>query len=53
MRIHKSDAKAVAPMGCKSWKEIMGIVEDRALERVGVLNERRIMGRCMDAFIEA
>jgi hypothetical protein len=38
MRIHKSDAKAIAPRGCKSWREIMGLVEERALERAeGVL----------------
>lgn len=52
MKIHKSDAKAIAPMGCKTWQEIMGIVEERAIHREGVLNERHIMGRCMDAFVE-
>lgn len=52
MKIHKSDPKAIAPMGCKTWQEIMGIVEERAIHREGVLNERRVMGRCMDAFVE-
>lgn len=40
MKIHKSDAKAIAPMGCKTWQEIMGIVEERAIHREGELNER-------------
>jgi len=53
MKIHKSDAKAIASMGCKTWKEIMGVVEERAIHREGVLDERRVMGRCMDAFVEA
>ena len=38
MRIHKSDAKYIASRGCKTWQEIMAIVEERALERAeGVL----------------
>jgi len=53
MRIHKSDPANIAPRGCKTWKEIMTLVEERAIERVGVLDERRVMGRYMDAFIEA
>jgi len=40
MRIHKSDVKAIAPLGCKTWKEIMGIVEERAIHREGIAAER-------------
>lgn len=38
LKIHPTDAKYIASRGCKTWKEIMAIVEERALERaVGAL----------------
>lgn len=38
MRIHPSDPANIAPRGCKTWREIMGLVKERAIERAeGVL----------------
>ena len=52
MRIHKSDARDIAPRGCKTWQEIMEMVKQRAIERAGILSERRVMGQIMKGFVE-
>lgn len=52
MKIHKSDAKVVAHMGCKSWGEIMALVEERAQHRQGVLEERVGWGNLTQGFME-
>ena len=59
MRIHKSDAKAVAQAHAKgdvgSWKDIMVLVQERAAERAErhqycqkVMQERRVWAGLQD-----
>lgn len=52
MKIHKSDPADIASRGCKTWQEIMEMVKQRAIERTGVLSERRVMGDVMKHFVE-